>query len=166
MALTVENGTGLSNADSYVTRSIFIAWAKSRGKVIPSTDEADVFLRRGFDYLNAKETCFQGERLTKVQSGAFPRTGVVIHCETVEDDELPSVLLNAQMELALAVSNGVALFPAGNDQLVVFEKVGPIATSYSEKFGNTTPVHVPAAEYLIDLLCGGPSVFSLMTQRV
>lgn len=165
MALTVEDGTGKSDADSFIVRDDFIAWAVKRGKTLPNTDATDVFLRRAADYINSKEDCFQGARVSADQALSFPRSGVTLNDFEIAENEIPQAVILAQMELALAASDGVSLFPAGNDQFVVFEKVGPIATSFSEKFGNSTPVHVPAAEYLFDQLCGGGG-FALKSVRV
>lgn len=163
MALTIEDGSVVSGADSFVTRAAFIAWAEARGVTIEDEDPADVLLRRAVDYINSKEACFQGTRVSETQPLSFPRECVTINGFEIESDAIPQAVITAQMELALASFNGVELFPSGNEQFVVFEKVGPIATSYSEKFGSSTPVKIPAADYLFAQLCG--SSFTLRSVR-
>lgn len=164
MALIVEDGSGVANADSFVDLNTFVTWAEARGKTIPDDETTEALLRRAVDYIASKEACFQGYRTDAAQALPFPRAETYINGFLIETDAIPQAVITAQMELALASYEGVSLFPSGNDQFVVFEKVGPIATSYSEKFGNNTPVHVPAAEYLLEQLCGNS--FGLSTVRV
>lgn len=103
MALTVEDGTGLEDADSLASLADFKAWRTANGFTTPAADDPDLesALRRGSTWLS---TYFQwkGSPLKpRVQALAFPRTGVT-DCDgaAVADDEVPR-----EVELALFVAS-------------------------------------------------------------
>jgi hypothetical protein len=118
MALTVEDGNGLSAADSYVELADYQAYGTGRGWTLGSDDAADeVNLRRAFDGIN-RLWDYLGEAETDDQAGAFPRTlwtGV------------PQRVLDAQCELAYLLQGGLDPF-ATIDSSSTGEtiKVGPI----------------------------------------
>jgi hypothetical protein len=118
MALTVEDGNGLSAADSYVELADYQAYGTGRGWTLGSDDAADeVNLRRAFDGIN-RLWDYLGEAETDDQAGAFPRTlwtGV------------PQRVQDAQCELAYLLQGGLDPF-ATIDSSSTGEtiKVGPI----------------------------------------
>jgi hypothetical protein len=134
MALTIEDGTGVTNADSYASRAAFIAYALSQyGTVIADDDAADPPMRRAYAYLssltwNGTKTHGRG------QTGAWPRTGVT-DCEgiAIAADEIPQEVIDAQFELALVErATPGALSPSGSvaQSAVASERVDVIAVSY------------------------------------
>lgn len=133
MALIVEDGTGLPDANSFVSRAEYIAYAAARGVVIEDEDATDVQLIKAIDFLLTK--CFRGDpTYPNVQALPFPR-----HVENFDgtlafpDDQVPNGIKRAQMEAALAVNNGVDLLPVvEGGALILREKIGPIETQFEE----------------------------------
>ena len=71
MALVVEDGTGLANATSFVSRADYIAFAVARGVTIADDEAADVELVKAMDYLLTR--CYRGDAKTGDQALPFPR---------------------------------------------------------------------------------------------
>lgn len=134
MALIIENGTGVTGADSYGTRSGFIAHvANYYGGIVADTDASDVPMRAAFAYMNALG--WKGTRtLGRGQVGAFPRTDLT-DCEgiAITTDEIPTEVILAQYDLAWAELGSPGLLsPSGSirDSLVSMEKVDVIQVEY------------------------------------
>lgn len=130
MALVVEDGTGLANATSFVSRADYIAFAAARGVTIADEDATDVQLVKAMDYLLTR--CYRGDPKTGDQGLPFPRRvenfdGTL----AFPDDEVPAGMKRGQMFAALAVRDGVNLQPvSAGGAAVKREKVGPIETEY------------------------------------
>lgn len=79
MALTPEDGTGLASADCYDSLANFKLWADARGRDYSSYADAliEAKLRLSFDYINTKRRYKGYIDSASVQSGAFPREGLV-----------------------------------------------------------------------------------------
>lgn len=142
MALIIEDGTNVANANSFVTRAAFIAYAASRGVTVADEDASDVYAFQAMDYLRLMEATLCGVRAYGDQELPYPRKGIV-EGDLAEDYVygIPVGIKNTQLQLMLEAKNGVVLTPsrAANPQ-TKREKVGPIETEYFE-----------AASYLPDL---------------
>lgn len=112
MALVVENGAGLPNADSYASvaetstylTSVAISGASNVfTAAVVATQE--VALRQATRFLDARFALrFSGERLLATQSLQWPRANAVFaDGHTVDDDIVPVLIKNAAAELALRV---------------------------------------------------------------
>lgn len=139
MTLTVEDGTGLAAADSYVTLAAYQAYGAARGWTLGADDAADeVSLRRAFDGIN-RLWAYLGEAETDDQAGAFPRTlwaGV------------PGRVKDAQCELAYQVQGGLDVFATiTSSKTMERKKVGPIETEVE-----TLPTGKPRVEAVTTLL--------------
>jgi len=134
MALTVETGVGVPNADSYATRAAYIAYALANyGETVLDTDAIDPAIRRAFAYLSTLP--WKGTRtFGRAQGGAWPRTGAD-DCEgySIGSGDIPAEVIAAQHELtrAEAASPGV-LAPSGSKAkaVVSMEKVDVIQVQY------------------------------------
>ncbi|MAQ09585.1 MAG: hypothetical protein CMQ11_07100 [Gammaproteobacteria bacterium] len=130
MALVVEDGTGLADATSFVSRADYIAFAAARGVTIADEEAADVELVKAMDYLLTK--CYRGDALNGSQSLPFPRRvenfdGTL----AFPDDEVPAGMKRGQMFAALAVHDGINLSPvSAGGAAIKREKIGPIETEY------------------------------------
>jgi len=158
MPLIIEDGTGVVDANSYVTTDEFKTYALARGITVPSDAEIDVALLKAIDYLEIKP-CYAGYKINEEQSLAFPRDAFT---------GIPKNLKIAQIRLAIAVLEGVDLLPiiSGNSSdYVIREKVGPIETEYasgSQFSGQATFIAVDALlAALIGDNCGNPFTFSV-----
>src|SRR5687768_8355540 len=96
MALIVETGAGLSNAESVVSVVEIRAFATSRGKTLPAADgDVEVLARRAHDYLLSLEPKFQGYRRLEDQALPFPRQNLVLNGYLLADGSIPTILKNA-----------------------------------------------------------------------
>lgn len=161
MALVVEDGTGVSGADSYISLADARTYATSRGISISADDTtAEQQLRQGFDYLEAKRSQYQGAKTDSAQPAQWPRDGVYVDGVELATNLIPTELQYAQVQLAAAVDGGSDLNPVGGSSFVTEEVVGPITTKYSEKVNTTGIPIVRAAETLLApfLVSGGYAV--------
>ena len=116
MALVIEDGTEVTNADSYTTDAEFVAYAALRGYTIPATEALrDVLQIKAMDYLASLEESFKGYRVTNTQSLSYPRANVSLYGYLLASDSIPKELKNAQMELA---------YQANTNELLISESSG------------------------------------------
>lgn len=158
MALVVEDGTGVSGADSFADLATIRAYATKRGVTLSADDAVlEPLAYKAMDYLEGK-----GLGLLSL---TFPtETGYV--CSLTDADALVR-LANAQAQLCIEQHSGVDLAPARTGDFIVEDTVGPITTKYSDKFGpteGTTPAMPAVAALLRPLACGHG--FGVKTIRV
>lgn len=159
MALIVEDGSIVADANSYVDLVFARAYADARGLSLPTDDtELEQQLIASMDYLEAQRARYQGDKTDPLnQELQWPRTGVYIDCVAFPSDEIPKELKNAQCQLAVEVNSGVALFPTQEGAFITREKVGPLETEYSEKIGTTAQPSISSVDVLLEPLffpCG------------
>lgn len=124
MALIIEDGTGKSDAQSYVTVTELRAFATMRGVTLPPEEASvEVLLVKASDYLLSLESEYQGHRVNSDQALSFPRTGLTINCEPFADDAIPLAVKNAQMQAAIEASSGVDLSPSTTKYPLYREKI-------------------------------------------
>ena len=133
MALVVEDGTGLANANSYVSYVEFETYANARGEVIPGADGRMAYkiLIRGTDFIDSYRDRLSGKKRTKAQSLEYPREGAVVNGFSIDNDEIPQSLKNAQMEAALETYGGTDLQASSTGQRVTKRKVAVIELEYA-----------------------------------
>jgi hypothetical protein len=134
MALVVENGTGLANAESYISvanadarHSAFgnTAWA-----AISTTALKESYLRQATAYMvQAYRERWSGIRINATQALDWPRAQVVVDGYSIDSDAVPADIANACADLALKAASA-ALAP-DLERAVVRKKIGPLETEYS-----------------------------------
>ena len=73
MALVIEDGTGKSDADSFISLVDARAFAAKYGITLPVNDTAaEVALRQGCQYVELQQKCFSGSLLTTTQELSWP----------------------------------------------------------------------------------------------
>lgn len=134
MALTVETGAIVPNADSYITLVDARTYAAARGITISATDgTAEIQLRKAFDYLESLRGSYKGVKVDTAQTAQWPRAYVTIDGIDLASNVIPTELKNAQVQLAAAVNSGIDIMPTSTGTAFIKrEKVGPIDTEYSE----------------------------------
>lgn len=111
MALVIEDGSIVANADSYVSRAEVIAYAADRGVTVANNDTTDQsYIRPAWDYINSLELRLQGFRSDEFQTGAFPRDGMDIRGYYVDPTEIPEVVKELQKSLAMELSQGTDIW--------------------------------------------------------
>lgn len=168
MALIVENGTGVVNANSYVSYDDAVAYAEARGKDSLFTDEdkTTAWLITAMDYLQSIRN-FQGLTTYTDQFLLWPRSNVYIDSVLFNKLLVPKQLVSAQIELAIAQAQGISLFVnyQGNEQIVKRKKVDVLEKEF---FGPTDNpnfgyVQIPLVEALLAIL---RAPFGLRTLRI
>ena len=135
MALIVEDGTGLSTAESYISVADATTYFSNRGNTtwaaIATDALREAYLRLATEYMTQMyRSRWEGARYTEDQSLDWPRTGVVRDSWSVDTDEVPVEVQRACAELALKQSAG-DLAP-DLTQGVIREKVDVIEVEYDK----------------------------------
>src|SRR5690349_12886017 len=131
--IIVEDGSGVENANSYVSVETARLYATNRGVTLPaSDDEVAAWLIKATDYLESFACKYQGHKTDCTYPLQWPRTGVVICCVDFPSDAIPKALKDAQCAAVIAQSEGLVLQPNITAQdYVTEETVGPITTKYA-----------------------------------
>ncbi len=157
MALVIEDGTGVENANSYVTVAAIVAYAAARGVVIPE-QQAEIDAIKAMDYFHT--LCLRGElAYPGVQYVHYPRRGLVAG-DLAEDFafQIPAAVVLAQLQLALDSFNGIELVPSRKaEPKLKRRKTGPIEREYFE--GSDYLPDLPMVDALLaPLKCGLPTL--------
>ena len=107
MALIVETGAVIPDADSFTSLIDARALAVNYGLSLPTDDtEAEVVLRQGYLNLLQRERTLQGSRISAVQTGIYPRSNVLNNCFPVDSDVIPNEVKLAQLYASDAINSG------------------------------------------------------------
>lgn len=156
--IIVENGSIVANANSYVSEAELTTYATDRG--ITLTGTANQLLITAMDYIEQQN--FKGNKLTKDQSLQWPRYNVWIDGFPVDDDEIPTLLKESQMEAALAVDSGNS--PTSTvEQTVKREKLDVMEVEYMD--GSTSVPFNRALEAKLTKLING-SAFGINANAI
>lgn len=159
MALIVEDGSGLANAESYLsvvdaTAHHLKMGSKEAWGAVGNEATKEALLRQGANYLRDRylgqwlgEATVSAQRLDWPRAGATSRTGASIASNVV-----PEEVKAACAELALKAAS-TSLMPDAT-QTVKREKVGPIEVEYNE-FSPSSPVFIAIDAMLAALLKPG-----------
>lgn len=102
MALTVEDGSIVTGADSYISVADFTTYYTARGYTLTG-DEEEMLLRA---MLYVEQLSFKGQKQTKAQPLQWPRYYVTIDGFDINTNEIPQQLIDLQCEVALAIDGG------------------------------------------------------------
>ncbi len=131
--LIVEDGTGVANADSFQSLVDARTLAESYGLTLAEDDtEAMVQLRNGYRGLLTYEASLQGTRTYPIQTGIFPRIGVISNCTAVDSDVIPLDTKLAQLNYSDAINGGYGTNSV-NDGLDL-KSFNAVQTTYSEVY--------------------------------
>ena len=132
MALIVEDGTLVPNANSYISADDFVSWADARGITYPSYPQIEQKILRAMDYIES--LAFVGEKHEETQALQWPRDYVFIDGYSVESDQIPN-------EVKVAVYEAIKLEVDGDSKMTaseretVSETIGDISVTYSSTAG-------------------------------
>lgn len=135
MALIVEDGTGLADADSYISLADARAHAASYGYTLPVDDTAaEIALRQGAVYVDLQEPCFSGERVSAIQALSWPRNNAVnAYGFDIANDIIPIQLGRAQVAAAAEYGAGTDVRANDDGKMVTKEEVvGAVVVEYGE----------------------------------
>lgn len=140
MALIIEDGTIVANANSYITVDQYVTWADARfgcDRSTAKTSDADVeaLILRAMDYFESQS--FKGLKATITQDLQWPRSDVVIDNYYVDAATIPKEVKNSIYELAYAEEVGNSELST-IDRKVSREKVASIEVEYADSSSSTT----------------------------
>ena len=131
MALIVEDGTNVPNADSYISEADAITRAQALGLDFPTDPaEAEVPLRRAAMYLEKYRNQYQGTKVFSDQSLQWPRDPVYIDNIYNPKDNIPRDLIDAQVAVASADYSGRALYGTSTGS-IASKSVGDVSVTKS-----------------------------------
>lgn len=157
MALIVEDGTIVANANSFATVAECRAFADARGLDLPTADEdVEKLLVKATDFLFSLEADFQGTRGDVSQELPFPRDDVFLFGADVSG-AIPKILKQAQCRLAFDASQA-DLLATGSGRVVKKEGVGPLQVEYGDDGASNPQVQLTAALTILDPLFKSSSV--------
>lgn len=110
MALTVEDGSVVTGADSWATRADFIAYALARGVVVADEDGTDVHLVKAAVFIGDHEANLKGYKVDRDQPLSFPRYGLVIEDWNWSSDEIARQVIICQMAYALDLHQSIDIY--------------------------------------------------------
>ena len=161
MALEVEDGTGKSTSESYVSVADASTYHAARGNTAWASLSTDAIreqcLRKATDFMRqAYRSRWQGYKVNEDQALDWPRYGVEVEGYAVDSDIVPTEVKNACAELALKAS--AAELNPDLTQGVLSEQVGPIAVTYDKS--SPQRVRYPAIDALLSpyLKAGGGGI--------
>lgn len=138
MSLTLELGTGVVGADSYVSVSDAATYITNRhgashAFVMATTTVQEQYLRQAADFLeNRYRGRWRGSRYSNTQGLAWPRVNAIDEEGYILDD-LPAIIETAQTEVARLLAEDTTLFSnVDGGKSVKSEKVGTLAIVYDE----------------------------------
>jgi hypothetical protein len=158
MALVVEDGTGKSDAESYLSVADADAYHTAHGNTGWTGDDAvkEVALRLATRWLNATyQARWIGDRFSSGQALSWPREDAEVDGYVLDAADLPQQLLDATAELALKQVEGDTLFADMSDEGTLKSttvRVGPITDSKTYQGGSRGIKRYRLAEALVSVL--------------
>lgn len=168
MALTVEDGTVVTDANTYVSVDYVDSYCELRGLVAwtasTDTDTKEQAILRAMDYIESRP--FKGTKSEYENPCEFPRVGLYLNSQTynytvngytisnylVEDNEIPANLKKAQSQAAYEefMSPGCLQINMDKDSFVIRKKIDVIETEYQS--GKEETIYKKVDSFLKDLV--------------
>ena len=166
MALTIETGAQVLDADAYVAAADVVAYASKRGVVLSSTDDTvvEALIVKAMDFLEAQESRFQGSRVSATQVLSWPRQDVQLNGFDFPSDSIPQPLKNALCQLAIDADT-LQLMPSTDGREVLKEKVDVLETTYAPTNSASPQPSLTAFFNLLAPLLSSGGVFTLDMER-
>ena len=135
MALTIEDGTIVAGANSYVTDSEYVAWATLNQFTLSDATNRETAAVKAFNLIVTDyEENLKGHRASKAQTGSFPRKLLSARGFAIASNEIPNDIKNAQMMLMTNIIDGAVTnnftTKSESGQLTSMEVVGVYKETY------------------------------------
>lgn len=179
--LIVEDGTGVADANTWVSRAEFIAYAANQGFVLPDEPSTDVFIYKAMLYLCTRR--YKGDEIQPLWERyfaeglveapwpndlPFPRINLFPgDCLVSLGRIIPNRLKKAECQIALDISNGFDPLPniganSGSTYLTM-RKIGPLSEAFA--YGDRDYPIMPIATGYLQPLLVGSGIFSLTVSK-
>jgi len=143
MAITVEDGTGIANSNSYISLIDAQTLAPDLGLDLITVTEAQLInamqeiTKYSTDYLSSRATATQGVLCDFPRIEFTDNNGFV-----VLSDEVPQAVINAQVQGASDILNGLSVFSTAPSRNVQSEEVvGAVKISYFDSGDSSDTVN-------------------------
>lgn len=143
--LIVEDGTGVSGANTYVSVAVCKNYLSMIGATIPSDQEITAMLLNSCSYIDSFSPKYTGEKQHDVNMLSFPRIGCLLDgAMPIPESIIPSILVDCQLNLVEHVISGGSLTTSANEvKFVTGERVeGAIDIKYAEPSSMITGVNI------------------------
>jgi hypothetical protein len=164
VALIIENGSIVDNANSFVTAAEMVAYAALRGVAITAdttTQEQQIIL--AMDYLVSREQSMKGTRVSDLQELPYPRFNVRYNGYYITGSEIPKELKNAQIELAIQLGSTELLLSEKTDNVQSISLDGVISKSFFSG-GSYSTIRTDKADAYLDVLMNNNGSNNLITR--
>ncbi len=168
MSLIIEDGSGVTDANSYASLAQVRAYVAARGLALPVADaDVEELLVLACDYLETLESKYKGSKTDATFVLAWPRQDVFLYNSATAFDKntIPPVLIQAQCQLAVD-ANSVDLLPTGSGREVTSEKVDVIEVHYAETKGTSVLPDLNKANAILQPLLNDSAGFALTSTRI
>lgn len=168
MALTVENGSIVPNADSYISLAEARTLAANYGWALPEDDTAaEAALRNGASYIGLQEPQLCGTRVSTDQALSFPRQGITLYGFPFASDAIPPRVKLAQVAAAVEYGAGSDVRASTDGRLTTMERVeGAVTVQYADNGQTGANIAITRAlDALRPLICGSNNGFSFNVYR-
>jgi hypothetical protein len=164
VALIIENGSIVDNANSFVTAAEMVAYAALRGVTITAdttTQEQQIIL--AMDYLVSREQSMKGTRVSDLQELPYPRFNVRYNGYYITGSEIPKELKNAQIELAIQLGSTELLLSEKTDNVQTISLDGVISKSFFSG-GSYSTIRTDKADAYLNVLMNNNGSNNLVTR--
>ena len=166
MPLIIEDGTLITNADSFVTRADYILYAAAVGVTISDTDTADVQLRQAVSFICSHELNIKGSKVSRDQSLCFPRVDVILEGFEWGNTEIPRQVILCQMAYALEINADADIYNPAINQVAKIEEVsGAVMVEYFGEGKNIKLSKDSRALALLNILLENNGLISIKMER-
>lgn len=147
LTITVEDGSVVANANSFLSLVDARSLAESRGITLPVADaDANAALVKGAIYITDQEYLLQGSRVSALQLLSYPRSDVIRYSFDLDDDYIPYEIKCAQIEAAALIGAGTNPSPVDNGKEVkTQEVVGAVKREFFESGSTASSIKLTSA---------------------
>lgn len=150
MALIIEDGSIVTNANSYITLAEARSFALDRGVTLSTDDDVlSALIFKAMDFLESKK--YQGAKVNTNQSLSWPRYNVFIDGYYADSSVIPKELKNACCQLVMdSVSNVIQPnIPVSQEGALKSKSVdGVVKKEFYEAEKRTKPYFAAAESWL------------------
>lgn len=131
--IIVEDGSGVTDANSYCSLAEVRSFADNRGLSLPVVDDdVEIAMLSAMDFIESKRDQFQGVKTDSAQALQFPRVRLRIDGYPVDDNVIPTCLKFAQCRATFEVADGLDLQPIIDGMFITKDVVGPLETEFEQ----------------------------------
>ena len=170
MAIIVEDGSIVANANSFASEQEVRDFALARGVTLPgdATHPSHLLMQmmiQVMDYLNTiDDGIWIGTRVSTTQPLPFPRVGVQINRRLVPSNTIPKELKDLQAAMVVMTEEGTDIWDPERDSPLGKLQIGPIQAEFEAALVSAGPANSHARS-LMRLLTRSASILPVRVVR-